>query len=53
VICLKEALRTRISRERVGIELEKMLKGEYILLTLSLLEMLNLAYIQALTPICQ
>lgn len=27
---LKEALRTRISRERVGIELEKMLKGEWI-----------------------
>lgn len=25
----KEALRTRISRERVGIELEKMLKGIY------------------------
>lgn len=28
--CVKEALRTRISRERVGIELEKMLKGDWV-----------------------
>ncbi|PHH58704.1 hypothetical protein CDD81_4809 [Ophiocordyceps australis] len=37
-----DALRVKISRERVGIELEKMLKGEYPCAALQLIDRLNL-----------
>jgi tRNA nucleotidyltransferase (CCA-adding enzyme) len=39
---IKEALRLKISRERVGIELEKMLKGPDPRLSVSLIDRLNL-----------